>query len=251
MVDTISTNQVSQLAKPHLSNKRKHHSMHTPACKSRRTVVNTDAKTDARLAALSESDRNFVFLTTGISMYLETVCGHCGIAKECYTMLGRMYHIAKYSSSCHVSAVVIFSRFVASLQKQELEQIEWKQLLFTCVLIAQKFNDDVSLQNKEFKVLWARLRYPQTINLQQLELDILNGIDWKVSITVDIFQQCTDDLNALGKRCFTEGPMKVRVSTIDIRTCQHPNESKVGDVTPFAATVASLPTPVCVSACGA
>lgn len=167
----------------------------------------------------------FAEMNAGIGVYLEHIFdlgdelaeegNQLNTANDCMHFLITVHRLAQYSSACHIIAAVLMTRLVTSDQSfAPANKQNWRPLLFVCILIAQKLNDDVPLQNSGFMELWNRCEqqacakdpnreppdedFPHRID--STEVDIMMRVGWHVAVGQEVFDEFTDELCGLGKQ---------------------------------------------------
>jgi len=80
-----------------------------------------------------------------------------------------------------------------------LTRKNWKLLVATAIMVAQKFSDDVSYLNTDFvKLLGPAYHITQ---LNKMEVEFLVGLNWNCSFTFQDYHAYYGWISALSKRC--------------------------------------------------
>jgi hypothetical protein len=148
-------------------------------------------------------------LNKGIGCYVEYILDECpNSSTECTVMLEKMHSIAKYSSSSHILGVVLFTRVISCDPEYFVKagRENWKFVVFVCIMIAQKQNDDDALCTKEFSKIWSMLpgfdgqSTEFSLGVSRMEMCILMTIDWQVAVESSIYESFVCELAYLGSQ---------------------------------------------------
>lgn len=102
--------------------------------------------------------------------------------------LERIYKYTNCSPSCFVVAYVYIDRLVHRQPDQPVTSFNVHRLLITSVMLAAKCLDDVHYNN----AFYARVGGISNPELNRLEMDLLFRLDFRVQVTLQIFESyCT------------------------------------------------------------
>lgn len=119
-----------------------------------------------------------------IATLLAAISNQNDETERMYYFLARSFQMAQWSPEANIAACVLILRWVQA--GHTLCTQNWKQMLLTALLIAQKITDDVPLANREFCTIWQAvseesiLLTPNQVN--QLEVSFLKDMDWHVFV---------------------------------------------------------------------
>ncbi|XP_024358568.1 cyclin-U1-1 [Physcomitrium patens] len=135
--------------------------------------------------------------------------------------LERIFKYTSCSPSCFVVGYVFLDRLIHRQPDLLVTSLNVHRLLVTSVMVATKMLDDVHFNNAFF----ARVGGVSVLELNRLELEFLFRLDFKLSVTISVFESyCTfleRDISALEKRperierslpAFASAPVSAHVS---------------------------------------
>lgn len=109
-----------------------------------------------------------------------------------------LLRVGKYfecSPECFVLSLIYIDRIVARHKDFLLTQYNIHRVLVTSVLLAVKFFDDVYYSNN----FYAKVGGVQTKELNILEIQMLQLIDWRLSVTPTEFVEFRNGITSLGE----------------------------------------------------
>ncbi|KAG0553920.1 hypothetical protein KC19_12G049700 [Ceratodon purpureus] len=114
--------------------------------------------------------------------------------------LERIFKYTSCSPSCFVVGYVFLDRLIHRQPDLLVTSLNVHRLLVTSVMVATKMLDDVHFNNAFF----ARVGGVSVVELNRLELEFLFRLDFKLSVTISVFESyCTyleRDISALEKK---------------------------------------------------
>ncbi|XP_024383509.1 cyclin-U1-1 [Physcomitrium patens] len=114
--------------------------------------------------------------------------------------LERIFKYTNCSPSCFVVAYVFLDRLVHRQPDLLVTTLNVHRLLVTSVMVATKMLDDVHFNNAFF----ARVGGVSVVELNRLELEFLFRLDFKLSVTISVFESyCTyleRDISAISEK---------------------------------------------------
>ncbi|KAI4364601.1 hypothetical protein MLD38_020672 [Melastoma candidum] len=99
--------------------------------------------------------------------------------------LERVYKYSGCSASCFVLVYLYINRFLHRT-RVSLTYLNVHRLLITSTLVASKFLDDVGYNNAYF----AKVGGISTEEINRLEKNFLFNIDFRLHVTVEVFEEC-------------------------------------------------------------
>ncbi len=76
-------------------------------------------------------------------------------AIEIWSFTARLHRVCSWSPECLIIAVVLLVRYLKYTPAVTLHSRNWRRLVFTAMVVAQKVGDDRALKNSEFPKAWA------------------------------------------------------------------------------------------------
>ncbi|XP_026191571.1 cyclin-Y-like protein 1 [Cyclospora cayetanensis] len=119
------------------------------------------------------------FMVFDEDMYLEgTDAGQeklhtCPTVEEIVDFFSALYDAAQYSAECNVLALLYINRLIA-FSGLTLNKSNWRPIIFTALLIAQKVWDDKLLSNASFAFIYPFFTREEINKLEATFLDLLH-----------------------------------------------------------------------------
>lgn len=98
--------------------------------------------------------------------------------------LERIFKYANCSPSCFVVAYAYIDRFIHQQPGIPITSLNVHRLLITSVMVAAKFLDDAYYNN----AYYAKVGGVTTLEMNRLELDFLFRLDFRLQVTVSVFE---------------------------------------------------------------
>jgi len=113
--------------------------------------------------------------------------------KSIYTFLKHLFEVGQFHPECCVIALVYINRLIG-ITGLPLTQSNWKPVIVSALVLAQKVWDDTPLINADFSLLYPSLTAKE-INL--LERRFLNHLDFKLAISPALYAQYYFELRSI------------------------------------------------------
>lgn len=113
-----------------------------------------------------------------------------------YEFLTTIYYVARYSPECHIIALVYLSRIAAPSETRSgirLNRRNWRALVLTALILAQKVWDDSSLKTSAFSAITP---YSKEM-LKKFELEMLSLLAFQATVKVSRYAQHYFELRSL------------------------------------------------------
>ena len=106
--------------------------------------------------------------------------------EQCSQLLERIYRVADYSFQCNVVALNYLERMGSDTPPHE----DWRAVVLTCLLLAQKMLDDCALWNVDFAHIAKMVGLQMSRrDINKVERNILCMLDYKVDVSRSLFVQ--------------------------------------------------------------
>ena len=173
----------------------------SPACRPR-PPIQKPSKSAAKLFNGIKS-REILFEGMGISLVYSICKTEKGLAvgpvlhtNEVVEYLKWVCRTSQLHMNCFVVAFGYLNRLLRTREEKGHQATEpltftrsnWKLLVITAIMIAQKFCDDESYFNNEFAKLLGRKYTIKQLN--KMEVEILAGLNWDCFFTPQEYQNC-------------------------------------------------------------
>lgn len=98
--------------------------------------------------------------------------------------IDRIFKYSNCSPSCFLLAYVYIDRFIHQQPEFPITTLNVHRLLITSIMLAAKFIDDAFFNN----AYYAKVGGVSTLEINRLELEFLFNLDFKLQVTVDVFE---------------------------------------------------------------
>lgn len=131
-----------------------------------------------------------------------------------YKFLKAMFECAQFTAECNILALIFINRFVGA-SGMPLNTRNWRPVVLTALLIAQKVWDDKSLVNAQFTLICPMFTVAK---LNQLEQRFLEYIDYDVSVSSHLYAKYYFELRTL---CEEQSQRDFRLQPMNANKARH------------------------------
>ncbi|XP_002966846.2 cyclin-U4-1 [Selaginella moellendorffii] len=121
--------------------------------------------------------------------------------------LERIFKYANCSPSCFVVAYVYIDRFIQQKPSLPITSLNVHRLLVTSVMVAAKFLDDAYYNN----AYYAKVGGVNTQEMNRLELEFLFHLNFRLQVTVSVFESYCNRLEKEVSGSHIERPLHIQI----------------------------------------
>ena len=122
-------------------------------------------------------------------------------AEEIWRFAARLHKICMWTPECLVVSLLFLIRYLSYTPSVVLHARNWRRLVFTATMVAQKYWDDRSLKNADFPKVWRYVcKKSERISIQQvnaMEVEFLIALDFDLNVSRQAYISCFIEICAL------------------------------------------------------